>query len=111
MKRILVSLLALSLFASGSALADPHHKKHGHGHGNGHAHGHHDQHGHPGGHKFKHKRGDRLAASHRGHHVHDFHVHGLAPPPHGHEWRRIDGEYVLIAVATGVIASVIAAQL
>ncbi|MEE7567174.1 RcnB family protein, partial [Xanthomonas sp. Kuri4-3] len=31
-------------------------------------------------------------------------------PPRGHEWRRVDNQYVLIAVATGVIASVIAAR-
>jgi len=33
----------------------------------------------------------------------------LRAPPHGYEWRLVDGNYVLAAVATGVIASVIVA--
>jgi Ni/Co efflux regulator RcnB len=34
----------------------------------------------------------------------------LRAPPHGYEWRMVDGNYVLAAVATGVIASVVAAS-
>jgi Ni/Co efflux regulator RcnB len=37
----------------------------------------------------------------------DYHAHHLRKPPRGHEWRQVDGNYVLAAVATGVIASVI----
>jgi Ni/Co efflux regulator RcnB len=33
----------------------------------------------------------------------------LHAPPHGYQWREVDGNYVLAAVATGVIASVIVA--
>lgn len=33
----------------------------------------------------------------------------LYAPPRGYEWREVDGNFVLAAVATGVIASVIAA--
>lgn len=44
----------------------------------------------------------------RGEHV-DYHAHHLRAPPRGYEWRLVDGNYVLAAVATGVIASVIAA--
>ena len=40
----------------------------------------------------------------------DYHAHHLRAPPHGYEWRQVDGNYVLAAVATGVIASVIAAS-
>ena len=36
--------------------------------------------------------------------------HHLRAPPHGYEWRMVDGNYVLAAVATGVIASVVAAE-
>jgi len=35
----------------------------------------------------------------------------LRAPPHGYEWREVDGNYVLAAVATGVIASVVAASI
>ncbi len=45
----------------------------------------------------------------RGEHV-DYHAHHLRAPPRGYEWRLVDGNYVLAAVATGVIASVIAAE-
>jgi Ni/Co efflux regulator RcnB len=45
----------------------------------------------------------------RGEHV-DYRQHHLRAPPHGYEWRMVDGNYVLAAVATGVIASVIAAS-
>jgi len=44
----------------------------------------------------------------RGEHV-DYKEHHLRTPPHGYEWRQVDGNFVLAAVATGVIASVIAA--
>ena len=40
----------------------------------------------------------------------DYRQHHLRAPPHGYEWRMVDGNYVLAAVATGVIASVIAAS-
>ncbi len=37
----------------------------------------------------------------------DYGERHLRAPPRGHEWREVDGNYVLAAVATGVIASVI----
>ena len=40
----------------------------------------------------------------------DWHAHHLRQPPRGYEWRQVDGNYVLAAVATGVIASVIIAS-
>ena len=46
----------------------------------------------------------------RGEHV-DYHEHHLRAPPRGYEWRQVDGNYVLAAVATGVIASVVAASI
>jgi Ni/Co efflux regulator RcnB len=38
----------------------------------------------------------------------DWRRHHLRRPPYGYEWRYIDGRYVLAAVATGLIASIIA---
>ncbi len=46
----------------------------------------------------------------RGEHI-DFKEHHLRAPPHGYEWRLVDGNYVLAAVATGVIASAVAASI
>lgn len=40
----------------------------------------------------------------------DYRHYHLRRPPSGYEWREVDGNYVMAAVATGVIASVIAAS-
>ncbi len=40
----------------------------------------------------------------------DYRQYHLSAPPHGYEWRSVDGNYVLAAAATGVIASVIVAS-
>ncbi len=45
----------------------------------------------------------------RGEHI-DYKEHHLKAPPRGYEWRQVDGNYVLAAVATGVIASAIIAS-
>jgi hypothetical protein len=37
----------------------------------------------------------------------DYREHHLRRPPHGYEWRQSNGQYVLAAVATGVIASIL----
>lgn len=39
----------------------------------------------------------------------DYRTYHLQEPPRGYEWREVDGNYVLAAVATGVIASAIVA--
>ncbi len=40
----------------------------------------------------------------------DYRQYHLSPPPRGYEWRSVDGNYVLAAVATGVIASAVVAS-
>ena len=40
----------------------------------------------------------------------DYRRYHLNAPPRGYEWREVDGNYVLAAVATGVIASAIVAS-
>jgi Ni/Co efflux regulator RcnB len=90
MKRTLAAataaFLALSAFA-GSALAQPggyvHHKEWKKGY------------------HMDHRDWDRGARL-------DWRSHHLRQPPRGYEWREVDGNYVLAAVATGVIASLIA---
>jgi Ni/Co efflux regulator RcnB len=37
----------------------------------------------------------------------DYRTNHLRAPPRGYEWREVNGQYVLAAVATGVIASII----
>jgi Ni/Co efflux regulator RcnB len=40
----------------------------------------------------------------------DYRHYHLSAPPHGYEWRSVDGNYVLAAVATGIIASAVVAS-
>ena len=47
----------------------------------------------------------RIAAGGR-----DFAATVLSEPPRGYEWRQVDGNYVLAAAATGVIASALVAS-
>jgi Ni/Co efflux regulator RcnB len=37
----------------------------------------------------------------------DYRSHHLRKPPRGYEWRNVDGDYVLGAIATGVIADML----
>ncbi len=40
----------------------------------------------------------------------DYRTYHLHRPPNGYEWRQVDGNYVMAAVATGVIASIVVAS-
>jgi Nickel/cobalt transporter regulator len=57
------------------------------------------------------RRGYRLPPSYwnRGIVIVNYGPYHLHPPPPGYQWRYIDGNYVLAAVATGIISSVIIA--
>ena len=37
----------------------------------------------------------------------DYRQHRLRRPPRGYEWRESNGRYVMVAIATGLIASII----
>ncbi|MFM0001174.1 RcnB family protein [Paraburkholderia dipogonis] len=125
--RIIAPLLIASLLGTSvAAFAQPHHDDHGNGqsshnkpnpghgapHGKGHGPAPHDaSRGGPGGpipHNDWHK-GERLPAEYRDHNyvVDDWHGHGLQAPPRGYQWVGVNGDYVLAAIATGVIANVL----
>lgn len=55
-------------------------------------------------------RGDRLPAQYRGrgYVVNDWHARRLNAPPRGYQWVGVGGDFVLAAVATGLIAQIIA---
>jgi Ni/Co efflux regulator RcnB len=57
------------------------------------------------------RKGYRMAPGDwsRGDRISNWSHYHLRRPPRGYEWRRVDGNFVLAAVATGVIASVIVA--
>ena len=54
-------------------------------------------------------RGTRVPPQYRTPHyvVNDWRVHQLTPPPRGYQWIQNGADYVLVAIATGVIASII----
>lgn len=55
--------------------------------------------------KMKWNRGQRLPANYRArNHYVDWRAHHLRQPPGGYQWVEVDGQYVLVALATGLIA-------
>ena len=46
----------------------------------------------------------------RQHVVNDWHAHHLKRPPRGYHWVQTGPDYVLVAIATGVIAQIILSQ-
>ncbi len=57
-------------------------------------------------------KGDRVPAEYRDkrHEVADWKAHNLRQPPRGYHWVNVNGDYVLAAVATGVIADLLLNQ-
>jgi Ni/Co efflux regulator RcnB len=115
MKHIVTAAFAatIALASVSAAFAQPrdnrdyHDNREYHGNRDNHGYQSHDDHGYR-----RHadwKRGHRLAHDDwaRGQHV-DYRSHHLRAPPRGYEWREVDGNYVMAAVATGLIASIIA---
>ena len=115
MKRILIAATALSLLAPmGTAFAQPRHDDH---RGNSMMMDRRDDH-RPGNammmHQPRHdwRKGGRIDRRDwdRGVRIRNYRTYHLSRPPRGYEWRRVDNNYVLAAVAGGLIASVIAAS-
>ena len=57
-------------------------------------------------------RGDRLDSQYRHHNyvVDDWRGHRLSPPPRGYHWVQTGGDYVLVAIATGIILQILLNQ-
>lgn len=55
--------------------------------------------------KKKWARGQRLPANYRARNYQvDWRSHHLRQPPRGYQWVQVDGQYVMVALATGLIA-------
>lgn len=119
MKRLLLATALATLVLSSPVFAGDHGRGHGHGHGNPKAYdrgyergwedGHHDRGRHEGWYK-PYRRGERIDVVYLQprYYVPDYRVYHLAPPPPGHRWIRYpDGRYILVAIATGVIADIL----
>jgi Ni/Co efflux regulator RcnB len=54
-------------------------------------------------------RGGRLPATYRSHQyvVNDWRGHHLSAPPRGYQWVQVGNDYVLAAIATGIIAQLL----
>ena len=102
MKRILLATLVASMaVAAPMAYAQPDRDRGGDHHDQG---GRGDFHRHAEWRKGYHMRQEDWS---RGQQI-DWRSRHLRRPPRGYEWREVDGNYVLAAAATGIIASIIA---
>ncbi|THD58734.1 RcnB family protein [Phenylobacterium sp.] len=100
MKRLLTAAIALSLLTGTAALAQPDHRD--------------DQQGDRGGQQQSHwAQGQRMPKTYysdRSHDV-DYRANHLSAPRRGYRWVRTDdNNYAMIAITTGLIASVVAAN-
>ncbi len=111
---LLTSVLAATLSGLPASAQDDHHdrdRSHDQDRSHDHDRDHHDDQGHG---YVRHNEWRRGAAMRhedwdRGQRL-DWRAHHLRRPPRGYEWREVDGNYVMAAVATGVIASILAAN-
>lgn len=55
-------------------------------------------------------KGRPLPPQYRRNVVRDYHRYHLSPPPRGYQWVRVNNEYVLIGIASGIISSILMAQ-
>ena len=103
MKTLIAAVSAAALIAGAAGAANAQHDDHHHGAPQSWGH---DQ---GAGHRWN--RGERMGQGDWASAAPvDYHQHHLRRPPHGYEWRESNGQYVLAAVATGVIASIILAN-
>jgi Ni/Co efflux regulator RcnB len=56
------------------------------------------------------KRGQHVPSWQRKHVVRDYRHHGLRRPGHGQHWVKVDNSYLLVGIASGVIAGLVAAH-
>lgn len=55
-------------------------------------------------------KGKRLSEWQRKQAVRDYHRHGLKRPGKGQQWVKVDNDYLLISLASGIIAGIVAGR-
>jgi Ni/Co efflux regulator RcnB len=97
---------ALSLGGAGAAFAQRHDDER---HDNDHPAAHHEEMRRGAGPDHAFYVGHRMPAEYRGHNyvVDDWRGHHLRQPPRGYQWVQSGSDYVLVAIASGIIASAI----
>ncbi|HWK67946.1 MAG TPA: RcnB family protein [Rhizobiaceae bacterium] len=110
MKRIALAAIAFSVLAAPMAQAQPRHD----GPRPHYSQKHHDKsprHFAPGHHKQRHwSRGDRVPEWQRRHHLRDYHRYGLKRPGRHQHWVKVENDYLLVSIASGVIAAVVSGR-
>ena len=81
----------------------------GHGYGYGHGHGHAQRGERGAGPEHSYYRGERMPPQYRTRQyvVEDWRGHRLSAPPRGYQWVQSGSDYVLVAIATGVILNLL----
>ena len=54
------------------------------------------------------RKGGHVPPAYRGYYVQDYGYYGLRPPPRGYRWVYADNNFVLMALASGLIADIVA---
>jgi Ni/Co efflux regulator RcnB len=117
--KLVVSAMIAAMLAAqgGAAFADDHGRGRGpdrghdrHGPSRGHDDNRYHDRGGPGAgphHDFH--RGDRLASEYRNRQyvVDNWRAHRLSAPPRGYHWVQTGSDYVLVAIASGIIAQIV----
>jgi len=62
--------------------------------------------------KHRWSKGHRMSAAERRHmrDVRDYRRYRLSAPPRGYRWVRVDNDFLLIGITSGIISSIIAAR-
>jgi Ni/Co efflux regulator RcnB len=60
--------------------------------------------------KHRWARGHQVPAWQRKYVVRDYHRYGLRRPAYGQQWIKVDNDFLLVSVASGIIAGIIASQ-
>lgn len=55
-------------------------------------------------------RGNRVPDWQRKHVVRDYHRYGLRRPAYGQQWVKVDNDFLLVSIASGIIGGIIASQ-
>lgn len=55
-------------------------------------------------------RGNQVPSWQRKHVVRDYHRYGLRRPGHGQHWVKVDNDFLLVSIASGIIGGIIASQ-
>jgi Ni/Co efflux regulator RcnB len=120
MKRILSAALALSLLGGSAALAQPYDQRHDNHRYEQQRYDNHRYEQQRSDHRTDRQdrrevrrwaRGERLPANYRVRTYYvDYRSHHLRRPPHGYQWVRVNNDYMLVALTSGLISQIIAGR-